>query len=118
MFKRVLYASLVFVAASPALTFAQNPSLTTAANNITGIIQILTTAAYMLAFLAFFWGLAMYQFKAGEDDKGKGIKLMITSIIVIFIMTSIWGIVKVLRGTLGANDNSVNDVQIPGIQFR
>ena len=98
---------------------ANAQTLNEAANNIQRIISTLTTAAYLLAFLAFFWGLARYLFAGGDDAKKGAVKTMIMSVVVIFIMTSIWGIVKVLQGTLGIRDNQAQDVEInlPNIRY-
>jgi len=92
--------------------------LTTTTTNLQTVIQTATYIAYTLAFLAFFWGLAMLLFSKSEEQKKNATHTLIISIIVIFVMTSIWGLVKVLQGTIGANDNTVQDVQIPGIHFR
>ncbi len=100
------------------LALAAGKDLNTAAGNIQKLIQTATTIVYMLAFLAFFWGLAMYLFQSSEEKKKQAVTVLVTSIIVIFVMTSIWGIVKVLQSTLGADDTTVQDIQIPGIDFR
>ena len=102
----------------PALAFAQTKDLNFAAGKIGALISMATKIVYGLAFLAFFWGLAMYLFKTGDEDRKKGMTIIISSIVVIFVMTSIFGIVKVLQSTVGADDNTVNDIQIPGVQMR
>ncbi len=116
MKKAIVFSSLsllVFAGVADAQT------LNEAANNIQKIINTLTTAAYLLAFLAFFWGLARYLFAGGDDAKKGAVKTMIMSVVVIFIMTSIWGIVKVLQGTLGIKDNQAQDIEInlPNIRY-
>ncbi len=109
-------SAVAFVVLLPVAAFAAD--LNTGANNIIKLIQTATRAAYMLAFLAFFWGLAMFLFNAGNEEKRKkGMGIIIWSIVAIFVMTSIWGIVYVLRGTLGADTNSTGDMYVPGIQF-
>ena len=120
MNKRVLaITALSMMVFMPLVAFGQARDLNYAATNIQKLIQTATYIVYMLAFLAFFWGLAQFLFNAGNDEKRKkGIQIIIWSIVVIFVMTSIWGIVKILQGTLGASDNSVRDIQIPGIQYR
>ncbi len=114
--------ALAFVASSIlvfpiAFASAQGKDLTTAASNIQKIIAMLTQAAYMLAFLAFFYGIATLLFSKSDELKKKGTQIMIWSIIAIFVMTSIWGIVKVLQGTLGAEDNQAVDVVVPTLKF-
>lgn len=120
MNKRVIVMTtlLGFFVAAP-LTMAAGKGLTTAASNIEQLIQTGTKIAYMLAFLAFFWGIAMFLFNAGDDEKRKkGMSIMIWSIVAIFVMTAIWGIVGVLSSTLGAdNSNGPKDINIPTINF-
>jgi len=118
MNKRVLaITALSAIAIMPLMTFAAQ-DLNQAALNIQKLIKTATTIVYMLAFLAFFWGLAMFLFSGNEEKKKNGVQTLIWSIVVIFVMTSIWGIVKILQGTLGATDTQVQDVQIPGIDFQ
>ena len=123
MNKKILSTISAGVAmALPVAVFAQvygGNNLVTAAVNIQTIIVYATRIAYMLAFLAFFWGIAMFLFNAGDDEKRKkGMSIMIWSIVAIFVMTAIWGIVAVLSNTLGANDAAPQDINIPTINFR
>ena len=93
-------------------------TLVQAADNISGIITTLTQAAYMLAFFAFFWFLAMYLLSKSDEDKSKNLKSLIIAIVVIFVMTSIWGIVKVLQNTLGADNTEASEnFDIPGLKI-
>ena len=123
MNKKILSTISAGVAiALPIAAFAQvygGNNLVTAAVNIQTIIVYATRIAYMLAFLAFFWGIAMFLFNAGDDEKRKkGMSIMIWSIVAIFVMTAIWGIVAVLSNTLGANDATPQDINIPTVNFR
>lgn len=53
-----------------------------------------------LAILVFFWGLIRYIASVGEK-KAEGMSIMFYGIIAIFVMVSIWGIIKVLQNTFG-----------------
>ena len=82
--------------------------------------QLVATATPIVAglsLLAFFWGLAMYLFSlsAGEGSsshstygmpstpqgKRAGRTIMLYGIIVLFVMVSVWGLVKILQATFG-----------------
>ncbi len=119
MNKRTLILTIASVALLAPLAYAQESTgsgdLTTAANNISTLISTLTKAVYMLVFFGFFWFLAMYLLSKSDEDKSKNLKSLIISIVVIFVMTSIWGIVKVLQGTLGIQDNQEIQLNIPKI---
>jgi len=121
MNKRVMFLSFAMgVLALPAVALGESAgghSLNSSAKSLLGLIQLATYAVYALAFLAFFWSLATLLFTKNEDKSKNATHTLIISVVVIFVMTSIWGIVRLLQNTVGANDNSVNDVVIPGLDF-
>lgn len=58
--------------------------------------------AFLCALLFFFWGVAQYIRNAGEaKDEAK--KVMTWGVIALFVMSSVWGLVTVLRSELGIN---------------
>ena len=67
---------------------------------ISGIINAIIPILLAIAVLAFFWGLIMYLL-SGEvaEKKAQGIQIMIMGIVAIFVMVSIWGIIRVLQAT-------------------
>jgi uncharacterized membrane protein len=67
-------------------------------NVVSGIVNALIPIVLALAVLFFFWGLATYMLKAGEEKK-EGISIMIMGTMAIFVMVSVWGIVRVLQQT-------------------
>lgn len=98
------------LAAGSALLF---PALALAATTIGGLVDILaglidrliplTVAA---AVLVFFWGLVVFIFNAGNEDKRKeGRQVMLWGIVALFVMVSIWGLVRILQQTLQITDN-------------
>jgi len=82
-------------------------------NIVAGLIQGATPIVVALALLYFFWGLASYILKSGDDEgQKKARNTMIWGILALFIMVSVWGIINVIRDTL-LLDNS--NIQVPGI---
>jgi hypothetical protein len=67
-----------------------------------------------IALLVFFWGLVKYIRKAGEGDVKEGRDLMVWGTIALFVMVSIWGLVRFIQGELRITDNQ--DVDIPGFK--
>jgi hypothetical protein len=67
------------------------------------LIQAIVPVIMGLAFLAFVWGLVKFIFRVGGDEKavGEGKNFMIWSVIALFIMISIWGIISFFRGEFG-----------------
>ena len=81
--------------------------------NINRIVQILSGIAYTLVFLAFFWGLARYLLTYSDEKKKNAMHLMIISIAIIFVMTSIWGIVKLIQKTFGIYSGDSSSIRVP-----
>lgn len=56
-----------------------------------------------LALLAFVWGLVKFIARAGGDEKAitEGKKLMIWGLVALFIMISVWGILRLFYSELG-----------------
>ena len=60
-----------------------------------------------VALIMFIYGIIIYVINANSDDKRKeGTKSMLMGIIGLFVMISVWGLVKVLGSTFGL-DNTI-----------
>lgn len=74
---------------------------------VSSLINALIPLVLAIAVLVFFWGLAMYLLKTDDaEGRGKGISIMFMGIIVIFVMVSIWGIVRILQSTFRVEGNA------------
>ena len=101
--KRLLASAFVFVI--PAIAFGQQRIgylFQQILNFIADVIQFLGPVLISLALLAFFWSLIMYLFKR-EDAPNAG-KYLGYSVLILFVMVSIWGIVAFLQQNLGIGD--------------
>ncbi len=67
-----------------------------------------------LAIVVFFWGLIKYLMNAGEE-KSEGLQIMFYGVIAIFVMVSIWGIIRLLQSTFKVT--STDPVIPKGIQI-
>ena len=67
-----------------------------------------------LAIVVFFWGLIKYLMVAGEE-KSEGLQIMFYGVIAIFVMVSIWGIIRLLQSTFKVT--STDPVIPKGIQI-
>jgi len=74
---------------------------------ITDIGEIINTILPLLialAVLGFFFGLVKYLFKSGDIEAQKEARtIMIWGVVVIFVMVSVWGIVRVLQASFGTS---------------
>lgn len=61
------------------------------------IINMLIPVLIGLAVLGFFWGVFQYGFTVEKMEEGR--KIMVWGILAIFIMVSIWGILRMLALT-------------------
>ena len=101
------------VIAAPAIAFGTSLLDTLAFFNtlLNGAIGLLIT----LAIIAFFWGLVRYLFGAGSEGKSEGLKIMLMGVVTIFVMVSIWGLVRLLQSTFGVT--STTPVIPQGVQI-
>ena len=64
------------------------------------IIQTATPIVVALALIFFFYGLAKYILNASDEEKKKeGRAIMIWGIIALFVIVSVWGLVRVIGNT-------------------
>ena len=97
-----LYGLSLVALVLPALASAQNIGyvLGVVSNVLNALIGIFIT----LAIVIFFWGLIQYLVNVGEE-KSKGIQIMFYGVLAIFVMVSIWGIIRLLQNTFQVGGN-------------
>lgn len=71
-------------------------------NSVGRLVNSLVVIVIALAVLAFFWGLAKFIFNVSGDEKSveEGKRIMIWGIITLFVMVSVWGIIRFAQGEL------------------
>jgi hypothetical protein len=71
-------------------------------NSVGRLVNSLVLLVIALAVLAFFWGLAKFIFNVSGDEKSveEGKRIMIWGIIALFVMVSVWGIIRFAQGEL------------------
>lgn len=68
-----------------------------------------------VAILVFFWALIQYLMTSGAEHKGKMVAVMFNGVLALFVMTSIWGIVRLLQNTFHVQ--STTPVVPQGVQL-
>src|SRR6185369_11109644 len=58
-----------------------------------------------LAIVIFFWGLIKYLIEVGEK-KAEGLQIMFYGVVAIFVMVSIWGIIRLLQSTFSVTSTT------------
>lgn len=74
---------------------------------IARLVGALVPVLITLALVVFFFGLVRYLLKAGGADGTKNNRdLMIWGLVTLFVMVSVWGIVRLAQDALGINPNA------------
>lgn len=67
---------------------------------LNGVIGLFIT----LGIVVFFWGLIKYLWSMDTENAHESLKIMFWGIMAIFVMVSIWGIIRLLATTLKVNN--------------
>jgi len=112
--QKIIFSALVF-ALMPSLVLADtaaiNPSLCPGNfNDVRGILNWFTCLLIdsivpllmAVALVLFIYGVVQYIFNANDSAKREdGRKFMIWGIVALFVISSVWGLVKLLATTFG-----------------
>lgn len=99
--KKTALISFLLLAA-PLVASADGTDLPSLISKAGSIINSLIPVLIALALVAFFWGLVRYIWSGGEEHE-EGKNIMIAGLVGLFIMVSIWGIIRIAQNTLGVN---------------
>ena len=110
--KKIAFTTLLF--ALPLVAAAQN--ITTALLRISDIINILIPLLIAMALVVFFWGLVKYIWSSGEEHE-YGKNVMIAGLVSLFIMVSVFGIIRLVGDTFGVFGGN-NTFVAPKVQVR
>lgn len=93
-------ASVLGGAFLPALVFAQGKITTFEGlvNKFITLIKYVVPLIFAIALVAFLWGIFQYFF-SGAEKKEEAKDFLLYGIIGLFIMVSVWGLVRILTGT-------------------
>ena len=112
LIKIVPLAAILF----PAVAFAAFPKTSDLILEVSSLVRALILIMAGLALLAFFWGLVKFIFKAGDEkETAAGKRLMQWGLIALFVMVSVWGIIKFVEIELFGNLDKTNPT-IPTFQ--
>jgi len=102
---------------APFMAFAQTPPAGTQVGGPTVFNLLATIAAIMnvvipilitLAVLYTIWGVIKYATAKESEDQSEGRRVIISGIIGLFVIVSIWGLVAVLNSTFVINQGGPN----------
>ncbi|MBI2673723.1 MAG: hypothetical protein HYX23_00360 [Candidatus Zambryskibacteria bacterium] len=108
----------IALALAPALVFAQSLSnIQTLVQSIGRLVNLALPIVVGIALLAFFWGLVKFIFAQGDETaKADAKKIMLWGLIALFVMISVWGLVRFIGTALGVNQGDTIIVPtVPGL---
>jgi len=116
---RLLLALLIL--ASPFTAAAAPMTFRDLANTIVLILDNATAVLIVAGIVIYFYGISTNILKFGEGDRAKFRNYMVWGIIVLFVMVSVWGILRLLQSTLfgdsATGPSSSSGQEVPADQF-
>lgn len=118
--KKLVYVSLMFL--FPIVTFAQGAGLnfdglTAPINGLGNAMNKVIPLIIGAAVIVFLWGVLKYVLSGSDDpDKRKDARsFMIWGIAALFVMVSVWGLVRILQTTTGVTNTNSSGVGFPTV---
>jgi hypothetical protein len=100
----------------PVVAFAQTETIADFGDRFFEVINgVLIPLIFALSFLWFLWNMFQYIFFQEDEKKDKARAGMIWGIIGLFIMFSIWGLVRLIVNTADLNSAAPTDTELPVI---
>ncbi len=109
--KKALFAASIF--ALPLVAFAAPQDFTGYISWVGGLINQIIPVMIGIALVVFFWGLIVYIANRGQKS---GRDTMIAGLVALFIMVSVWGILRLAQNTFGVSNAA--PVTIPQVPSR
>ncbi|MDE2071161.1 MAG: hypothetical protein KGI70_00265 [Patescibacteria group bacterium] len=115
--KKLSILSAILLAA-PAVAFAQTPTdLRSLIAFVGNILNALIPLLIALTLVVFFYGLYKYALNpggGGGKEGGGNTKLLWGGLVALFIMVSVWGIIRIAQNTFGVNNSApITIPQVP-----
>jgi hypothetical protein len=104
--KKFILAALVL---APSFAFAQQKlgNIEDLLEAVGRLVNLALPIVVGLALLGFFWGLVKFIFAQGDSDaKDQGKRIMIWGVVALFVMVSIWGLVRFVGQAFGIEQGS------------
>ncbi|MCR4279434.1 MAG: pilin [Candidatus Zambryskibacteria bacterium] len=111
MKKLIKMLSIVALIVFPAVAFAQFTQTQTLITRVGDLIQLLIPITAGIALLVFFWGLAKFIMKAGDESEvANGKRLMTWGVIALFVLVTVWGLTEFIGRQLGIESRAIQPI--------
>jgi hypothetical protein len=102
--KKSPHVFLTLLAFFPLITFAAVTDVKTLLQLVSNLLGSVMGLLYMVVFVAFFWGISLFILNTDDDAKrAKGKAWMLWSVIALFVLITIWGLIGLLVRTVQVN---------------
>src|SRR3989344_4909300 len=112
------YSALLY--ALPFVALAQGGDSSSGGGNLTplknlvravgDVLNLLVPVLIALAMVVFFIGLVRYVWgSSGEEAKASAKNIMIAGLVALFVMVSVWGIVRLAQNALGIGPDQISN---------
>jgi len=83
---------------------------------IGSLMNIIIPLLVTLGIIYFIWGVIKYVTAKDSDAQAEGRTVMISGIIALFVILSLWGLVRILQNTFGVTGGNPASQNLPNIQ--
>ena len=114
--KGELYLALAFMFVLPVVTLAAGPSAGSSGgiagflSKIRDIIGYIIPLVIGVAVVMFLFGLLKFVTSKDADGHKEAVNVMISGIVVLFVMTSVWGLVRIFGDTFEVGDGGAAEI--------
>lgn len=110
--KNFLYISLVLFTVAPQVSFAAFERLKTLLRDFKSLLDLLVPITFALALIFFFYGIAQFIRNSGDTKTHEaGKNKIIWGIVGLFVMISIFGIIRYLGDSIGVETGIQNNTR-------
>ena len=113
--KKLVKANILLFLLTPFLATAQSnfSSLDNALDSIVSIMTRLVALVIGLAVLFFIWAVFRYVGSGGDEkERAEARGLVVWGIVAIFVMVSVWGLVRILDSTFNLTNDALPAPQL------
>lgn len=106
--KKIFVSKLFAGLFLPWMVFAADTELDDIVIDIVSIANTAITFLFVAATVVFIWGLVQYVLAGSSEQKKKeGYNLIIWSLVSLFVIVAVWGLVKVLENTFDVDRGTI-----------
>lgn len=114
--KKFIIASAALAPTFAFAAYGQLDGIFSLMKSIGRLVDLALPLVVGIALLGFFWGLARFIFAKGDEAaRAEARSTMIYGIIALFVMVSVWGLVRFVGNALGIDQGGTSG-PVPGVQ--